>query len=179
MIKAIEERRSIRRYMDKQVEDEKLLQILHSARLAPSGSNTQPWQIIVVKEQRNREKIGEPAYNQKWMVSAPVHLVCVADIKSRLPKCDGLYIDEYSNDFEVKQIIRDTSIAIEHMALEATDLGLGTCWIAWFEQKDFRPVLNIPDDKYVVAVLTLGYPDEAPSPRPRKSLEEIVHYEQW
>ncbi len=176
MIKAIEERRSIRRYMDKQVEDEKLLQILHSARLAPSGSNTQPWQIIVVKEQRNREKIAAAAYNQKWMVSAPVHLVCVADIKSRLPKCDGLYIDEYSKEFEV---IRDTSIAIEHMALEATDLGLGTCWIAWFEQKDFRPVLNIPDDKYVVAVLTLGYPDEAPSPRPRKNLEEIVHYEQW
>jgi nitroreductase len=179
MIKAIEDRRSIRKYMDKPVEDEKLLQILESARLAPSGSNTQPWQIIVVKEQENREKVAKASYNQKWMASAPVHLVCVADIKARLPKSKDLYIDEYSKEFEVKQIIRDTSIAIEHMALTATDLGLGTCWIAWFEQKDFRPVLNIPEDKYVVAVLTLGYPDEAPNPRPRKSLEEIVHYEQW
>jgi len=113
------------------------------------------------------------------MASAPVHLVCVADIKSRLPKSKDLYIDEDSKEFEVKQMIRDTSIAIEHMVLTATDLGLGTCWIAWFEQKDFRPVLSIPEDKYVVAVLTLGYPDEAPNPRPRKSLEEIVHYEQW
>lgn len=179
MIKAIEDRRSIRKYMNKPVEDEKLLQILESARLAPSGSNTQPWQIIVVKEQENREKVAKASYNQKWMVSAPVHLVCVADIKARLPKSKDLYIDEYSKEFEVKQMIRDTSIAIEHMALTATDLGLGTCWIAWFEQKDFRPVLNIPEDKYVVAVLTLGYPDEAPNPRPRKSLEEIVHYEQW
>ncbi|WP_346888036.1 nitroreductase family protein [Clostridium sp. UBA1056] len=179
MIKAIEDRRSIRKYMNKLVEDEKLLQILESARLAPSGSNTQPWQIIVVKEQENREKVAKASYNQKWMVSAPVHLVCVADIKARLPKSKDLYIDEYSKEFEVKQMIRDTSIAIEHMALTATDLGLGTCWIAWFEQKDFRPVLNIPEDKYVVAVLTLGYPDEAPNPRPRKSLEEIVHYEQW
>jgi len=107
MIKSIEDRRSIRRYMDKQVEAEKILQILDSARLAPSGSNTQPWQIIVVKEQENREKIANVAYNQKWMVSAPVHLVCVADIKSRLPKSNGLYIDEYSKEFEVKQIIRD------------------------------------------------------------------------
>lgn len=179
MIKAIEDRRSIRKYIDKSVEDEKLLQILESARLAPSGSNTQPWQIIVVKEQENREKVAKASYNQKWMVSAPVHLVCVADIKSRLPKSKDIYIDEYSKEFEVKQMIRDTSIAIEHMALTATDLGLGTCWIAWFEQKDFRPVLNIPEDKYVVAVLTLGYPDEAPNSRPRKSLEEIVHYEQW
>lgn len=179
MIKAIEDRRSIRKYMNKPVEDEKLLQILESARLAPSGSNTQPWQIIVVKEQENREKVAKASYNQKWMVSAPVHLVCVADIKARLPKSKDLYIDEYSKEFEVKQMIRDTSIAIEHMVLTATDLGLGTCWIAWFEQKDFRPVLNIPEDKYVVAVLTLGYPDEAPNPRPRKSLEEIVHYEQW
>ncbi len=179
MIKAIEDRRSIRKYMDKPVEDEKLIQILESARLAPSGSNTQPWQIIVVKEQENREKVAKASYNQKWMTSAPVHLVCVADIKSRLPKSKDLYIDEYSKELEVKQMIRDTSIAIEHMALTATDLGLGTCWIAWFEQKDFRPILNIPEDKYVVAVLTLGYPDEAPNPRPRKSLEEIVHYEQW
>lgn len=179
MIKAIEDRRSIRKYMNKPVEDEKLLQVLESARLAPSGSNTQPWQIIVVREQENREKVAKASYNQKWMVSAPVHLVCVADIKARLPKSKDLYIDEYNKEFEVKQMIRDTSIAIEHMALTATDLGLGTCWIAWFEQKDFRPVLNIPEDKYVVAVLTLGYPDEAPNPRPRKSLEEIVHYEQW
>lgn len=179
MIKAVEERRSIRKYMDKPVEEEKLLQILESARLAPSGSNTQPWHIIVVKDQENREKVARASYNQKWMAKAPIHLVCVADVKARLPKVKDFYIDEYSKEFEVKQIIRDTSIAIEHMALTATDLGLGTCWIAWFEQNDFRPVLNIPKDKYVVAVLTLGYPDEAPAPRPRKNLDEIVHYEQW
>ncbi len=79
----------------------------------------------------------------------------------------------------MKQIIRDTAIAIEHIALQAVELGLGTCWVAWYTQEEFRPVLNIPEDKYVVCVLTVGYPDEAPNPRPRKSLKEIVHHEQW
>lgn len=79
----------------------------------------------------------------------------------------------------MKQIIRDTSIAIEHIVLQAKSLGLGTCWVSWFRQVDIRPILNIPDDKYVVTILTLGYPNENPLVRPRKQIDEFLHFENW
>jgi len=113
------------------------------------------------------------------MLSAPVFIVCVADICSRINGDIHLTLDENSPQEEVKQIIRDTSIAIEHILLEASNLDLGTCWVAWFTQKEIRPILNIPSDKYVVGVITVGYTDEKPTPRPRKELEEIIHYENW
>jgi nitroreductase len=68
---------------------------------------------------------------------------------------------------------------MEHLVLCAENLGLGTCWVAWFTQDEIRPILNIPSDKYVVGIITLGYSDESPDARPRKSLEDIIHYENW
>jgi nitroreductase len=179
MIKEIKKRRSVRKYIDKSVEDEKIIQLLESARLAPSGSNTQPWHFIIVKSEIIREKLAEASHKQKWMFSAPVFIVCVADIRCRIPVDVGISLNEDSPQVELKQIIRDTSISIGHILLEADNLGLGTCWVAWFIQEEIRPVLNIPDDKYVVGVITVGYPNEAPEARPRKKLEEIVHYENW
>jgi nitroreductase len=162
------------------VEDEKILQLLESARLAPSGSNTQPWHLIVVKDALVRAKLAEASHKQKWMLSAPVFIVCVGDIRVRIEnEEDEMILGEDSPQEELKQIIRDTAIAIEHMTLEAVDLGLGTCWVAWFHQDDIRPILNIPSDKYVVSILTVGYANETPNQRPRKKLEEIVHYERW
>lgn len=179
MIKEMENRRSIRAYTDQPVEEEKILQLLESARVAPSGSNTQPWHFIIVKEESSRRKLSELSHNQKWMFSAPIFIVCVADIHCRIKEDVAIVLDEDSPHQELKQIIRDTSIAIEHMVLEADHQGLDTCWVAWFTQDAIRPILNIPSDKYVVAILTVGYGNEAPEARPRKTLEEIVHYETW
>jgi len=113
------------------------------------------------------------------MMTAPVHIVCLADMRSRIDESIDVEVDENSNMPELKQVIRDTSIGIEHMLLEAQSMGLGTCWIAWFTQPDIRPILNIPKDKYVVGIVTLGYADEAPNPRPRLAFEDIVKYEKW
>lgn len=175
MINSMEMRRSIRKYKDKAVPDESIIRILESARLAPSGSNTQPWHFIVVKDEATKQKIAQVSHNQKWMLS----VVCIADIRSRIKEEIELNLDENSPEEEIKQIIRDTSIATEHILLTATSLGLGSCWVAWFTQNEIRPILHIPADKYVVGVITLGYADEQPSPRPRKKLEEILHYERW
>lgn len=90
-----------------------------------------------------------------------------------------MYLDDNSHQDELKRIIRDTSISTGYMLLEANNLGLGVCWVAEFTQEEIRPVLNIPSDKYVVGVLTIGYPDENPKARPRKKLEDMVHYESW
>jgi nitroreductase len=179
MLKEIENRRSIRKYQEKPVSDAVLAQLLESARLAPSGSNTQPWRFIVVRSPERKEKIARAVHNQKWMLTAPVFIVCVADIRCRIDAGEPAILDENSPENELKLIIRDTAIAVEHMVLEAESLGLGTCWTAWFEQKDIRPLLNIPQDKYVCCVLTVGYPDEKPGPRPRKEQAELVHYETW
>ncbi len=179
MIKEIEMRRSIRKYTDKQVENEKILKVLESGRLAPSGNNTQPWRYIVVKSEEMRKKIMEISHNQQWMMTAPVFIVCAADVRCRIKGDMDLYLDENSPQDEVKRIIRDTSISMGYMLLQASNLELGTCWVGDFTQDEIRPALNIPQDKYVVGVITIGYPAETPKARPRKKLEEIVHYECW
>ena len=179
MLEQIKNRRSIRRYLDKPVDDEKIMRLLESARLAPSGDNTQPWHFIVIKSEEVRQKLVKVSNNQKWMLTAPVFIVCVADIRTRIGDSMEMLLDENSPQLELKQIIRDTSIAVEHIVLEANNLGLGTCWVAWFTQEEIRSVLNIPSDKYVVCLLTLGYASESPKERPRKKIEEMIYYENW
>ncbi|OOM73400.1 FMN reductase [Clostridium puniceum] len=179
MIKEIEMRRSVRKYIDKTIENEKITELLESARLAPSGNNTQPWRYILVKSEEMKQKISKASNNQKWMLTAPVFIVCVADIRCRIKEDVDIYLDDNSPQDEVKRIIRDTSISVGYMLLQANNLGLGACWVADFMQEEIRPVLNVPSDKYVVGVITVGYPNETPKARPRKSLEDIIHYECW
>lgn len=179
MIKEIATRTSTRKYNDTPVEQEKILLLIESARLAPSGSNTQPWHFIIVTSEETKDKIAKADNNQQWMTAAPVFIVCVADIRCRIKDGGDIYLDENCGLPELKQIIRDTAIAIEHILLEAESLGLSGCWTAWYSQKDMRPIMNIPDDKYVVGVVTIGYSDEARKSTPRKPLESIVRYEKW
>lgn len=179
MIEQIKTRRSIRKFLDKPVEDDKIMQLLESARLAPSGSNTQPWHFIIVRSESTRKKLAAAAQKQKWMLYAPVFIACVADIRSRIKDNIEIELDENSPHQELKQIIRDTAIAIEHIVLEAESIGLSTCWVAWYTQDEIRPILKVPADKYVVSIIVLGYADELPKARPRKKLEEFVHNETW
>lgn len=179
MLKQIENRRSIRKYLNKKVEKGKLVQLLESARLAPSGSKTQPWTFIIIESEDTKEKLSIADHHQKWMMTAPIFIVCVADIRCRISMETKVMLDESSPEPELKQIIRDAAIAMEHILLEAEHLGLAICWTAWFEQDAVRPILNIPDDKYVCGIITLGYGDEAPKQRPIKTMEEIVRYEKW
>ena len=80
---------------------------------------------------------------------------------------------------ELKLVIRDAAIAISYMLLEAQQLNLGTCWTGWYDQEEMRAALDLPDYLYVSGVVTLGYADEEPEMRPRKTLDEIVRYEKW
>lgn len=179
ILKEIFSRRSIRRYKSNPVDNEKIRVMLESARLAPSGNNSQPWNFIMVRSEEKRKQIVEACKKQRWMLQAPVFLVCVADIRTKIFESGHMVINEESPQVELKQVIRDTAIAIEHLVLQAEALGLSTCWVAFFEQRDIRPVLSVPADKYVVAVITVGYADENPPPRPRRPLDEIIHFETW
>lgn len=178
MLSPIKTRRSVRKYTDQPVSDEVVLELLEAARIAPSGNNTQPWRFIIVRDPETKKALAKADHDQKWMEAAPVYIVAVADISCRI-KEPGLVLDEESSPFALKQIIRDTAIAVDHLALEIENGGLATCWTAWFRQKDVRPILAIPEDKFVVAILPVGYGAESPEPRPRLSMEEIVMYERW
>lgn len=179
VIEAIRERRSIRKYKADKIKDEDILQIIEAARLAPSGSNTQPWKFIIIKDEATKKKIVEVDHKQKWMLTAPVFIVCVSDIRTRIEDVDLESFLEDSPQPELKLVIRDTAIAISYMLLEAQHLKLGTCWTGWYEQEKMRKVLELPEYLYVSGVITLGYADEKPEMRPRKSLDEIVRYEKW
>ena len=161
------------------MEKEKLDAILESARIAPSGHNKQSWHFIVVTDAKKREEIVSVCRQQRWMISAPVFIVCIADIRARVQSDQPIYVDEESPSFELKRVIRDTAIATSHILLEARHQGLDTCWVGYYDQKDLRPLLGIPEDKFVVGIVTLGYGDEVPVPRPRKSMDEILHNERW
>lgn len=180
MLTEIEKRRSIRKYSNQDIADELLKQLLESARYAPSGSNTQPWKFLIVRDKLTKEKIVAADNNQNWMLDAPVFIVCAADISSRIKTTDlSTNLNENCALPELKLIIRDTSIAIEHIILEAQHLGLGTCWTAWFTQSAIKKAVNAPDNFYICAVLTIGYAAEQPAMRPRKNISKFVFYEDW
>jgi nitroreductase len=179
ILKPIVTRRSIRKYKTDPINDEQVLSLLESARIAPSGSNRQPWQFIVVRSDNLKRRIAEASHNQDWMLDAPVFIVCVADPVPRLKGKPSFDIDDNSPEPVVKKIIRDTAIAGQNLVLQAESLGLATCWVAYFSQEDIRPILKVPADKYVLAIIPVGFADEEPAARPRKPLHEMVHYDTW
>ena len=179
MIEAIAARRSIRKYTPQPVPDALIHTLLESARLAPSGRNTQPWHFIVIRDQQRKEQLVDVCGKQSWMLSAPVFIACIADPRTRIAPEIPLTVDELSAHKELKLVLRDTAIGIEHLVLEAVQQGLGTCWVAQFTQEQIRPLLGVPEDRYVVSIVTLGYPAEAPAARIRKNMVDIVHYECW
>ncbi|KAF5059252.1 FMN reductase [anaerobic digester metagenome] len=167
VFEAVKERRSIRKYRDAEVEEEKLQKILESARLAPSAANRQQWKFLVVKSQKTREKLVEPAHGQQMVAQAPVLVVaCSTESEHVMPCGQPAYTV-------------DLSIAVSFMILEAQELGLGTCWLGAFSEDAFKEILEIPDDIRIVAAFTLGYADEDPDPRPRKPLDEVISYEKY
>jgi len=168
VFRAIKTRRSIRDYEKSPIEKEKLRKVLEGARLAPSAVNYQPWRFIVVTDPKIREEL-RSAYNKDWFVSAPVIIVaCVLPEKAYVRR-DG---EEY---WKV-----DVAIAMQNLILVAWAEGLGTCWIAAFNEKEAKRVLGVPENARVVAMTPLGYPAEKKEPvTDRLPLKEIVRYEKW
>lgn len=161
--KLISERRSIRNYLSKEVEKEKIDLVLEAGRLAPSARNRQKWKFYVVQKSETREKLREVCRNQKQITEAPVALVICA-------------VDEYTMGCGISADVVDCSIALSFMMLQAEGMGLGTCWLGAFDQAGVKGLLNIPENETIIAVTPLGYPNEKPAPRPRKDLAEISVY---
>jgi len=159
---AITNRRSIRKYKDTGIEEEKINKIMEAARLAPSAANRQQWKFIIVKDKNTKERLVDAAHGQEMVAEAPVLIVaCSTESESIMPCGQYAYTV-------------DLSIAISFMILEATEQELGTCWLGAFNEDMVKKILYISDEIRVVGMFTLGYADEKPAPRPRKNKEEII-----
>ena len=197
VMEAIRERRSIRRYQDRQVSREQLEAVLEAARLAPSSSNLQSWKFKVVADPALRSALREASFGQKFVERAPVVIVGCVDFQAMkersrrtlelvragavrpnlgmvLRYLRGSGEDEEGEERAVVNGAINLAIAMEHMALAAVELGLGTCWVRAFEPEKVAKLLDIPSHCVPLALLTLGYPREHPEMRPRKRLEEIL-----
>ncbi|WP_407314672.1 nitroreductase family protein [Desulfosporosinus sp. SB140] len=164
-------RRSLRTYLDKSVEREKLEYVLEAARLAPSWKNMQCWRFVVVEDAAEKaalaDSMGETNPGRKALTSAPVIIVLCA-----VPKESEVW---EGKDF----MMLDAGLAMEHLLLAATEQGLGTCWQGLFTEQKVREALNVPDDVRVLAMTPLGYAAEERRPRPRKTMAEIVFQGKW
>jgi len=194
---AIEKRRSVRKYKPDSIPEEHIMALLDSARLAPSGSNSQPWRFKIVREQQTRAALAQASHKQSFIAEAPIVLVCCVDIKGflngtvsgaqdlgRIGAVEGrivkIIVDrtERYTPMDIEQIAPriafNLAIAIEHIVLRALDFGLGTCWIRLFDEKAIKNMFGWGDHIHVVTLLPIGYPAESPATRRRSSIEEIL-----
>lgn len=172
---AVSSRKSVRTFEKKELEKEKLVKCLEAARLAPSWANKQCWHFVVVAGSKEVAELGLVPPHIK---NAPALIVACGD-------------PDKSGDIDGKPYyLVDVAIAVEHIVLQAVELGLGTVWVGAFREDDVRRPLGIPRNIRVVALLPVGYPAEKEGMRAkmlkavvgsgnRKPIEEIVHFQKW
>ncbi len=179
---AIKSRRSVRKFSDRAVEPEKLQAVLEAAQQAPSWANMQCWRFVVVTDPAVRARISDLSYvetyfatrgyssnpAQKALAEAPVVIVACAD-----PTESGSLRGQ-------QYYLADMGIATQNLMLAAHEVGLGSVFVGVFNEEELGELLEIPPDIRIVGLFPLGYPrGELKGGPPRKSLEQIVHYEKW
>lgn len=161
-------RKSVRSYLDRPVEKEKLDRVLNAARLAPSASNRQEWRFVVVSDPEKRRRLAEEAAGQRFIAEAPIVIAACAETDGKIMRCGQACYPI------------DVAIAIDHLTLAAVAEGLGTCWIGSFDPDTVRQILGIPEEIVVVELLPLGYPKDPESiAKSRLPVETVVRYEKW
>jgi nitroreductase len=163
-------RYSCRNYDSRSVEKDKLELILEAGRIAPSAVNYQPWHFIVIQEKGNLNK-AHAVYHREWFRTAPcVIVICGNHNQSWKRKQDG------KDHCDI-----DIAIAVDHMTLQATELGLATCWICNFDKEKTIETMNLPSYLEPIVILPVGYPLDQPDPsrhdKKRKGIQDIVSYE--
>jgi nitroreductase len=166
ILEAIRKRYSCRAYVDKPIEQEKLDQIFEAARLAPSAKNLQDWRFVVVKDKEKKIQVAATTNHPEVFGKAGVVIAACSNSKDVM-RCGQA----------VAPI--DVAIALEHISLQATDLGLATCWIGSFEPDKVREILGIPQDIAIIELMALGYPADKAKKPSREPIDNIVCYDKW
>ncbi len=171
-------RKSVRRFQDKPVEREKLNRCIEAAHLAPSAENVQPWRFCIVDDPETKDNLAKHAFTgvfraTRWAERAPVLVVIFAQL-------DILANRIGKQMTGINYYLIDIGIAGEHFVLQAEELGLGSCWIGWFNAKGAKKALNVPRSFRAVEMLALGYPAENyKRERKRKQLDDIYFYNEY
>lgn len=168
-IELAEKRCSIRKFKSDPVPEKQLNEVLQAGNLAPTAKNLQPFRFIVVRTPAKLDELAV-AYPAPFFREAPVAIVICTEA------AEGWTRDRYDgkNYCDV-----DAAIAIDHMTLAATDLGLGTCWLGAFDPAKVTDAMGLPEGVEPLAMLLLGYPNETGRGKSRKKLEDLVRYDQW
>lgn len=182
ILEVIQNRKSIRSYSSREIEQEKLQKILEAGRLAPSWQNRQCWHFVVIQSRDTIKQLalksGVLSKTNFFMKDAPLVIVACAD-----PQKSGYLNGQY-------YYLVDTAIAFQHMMLVAWELGIGSCWMGAFNEEKTKEILNVPENIRVVALSPFGYPAQKEGvyskavkafarSKHRKPIEEIVHWERW
>lgn len=167
-------RRSTRSYLQTPVARQDIAECLEAARLAPSACNSQPWHFIIVDEPRLVKELGEKIFCGLYAINtfakqAPVLAVVVSEKVPILTRLGGCF---RGTTFAMI----DIGITVEHFILQATALGLSTCWIGWFDERQAKKVLKVPRHKKIYAVVALGCSEESMREKQRKPLAEISSF---
>ncbi len=157
LLELLKHRKSVRDFLDKPVEREKIMMCLEAARVAPSTCNSQPWKFVVVDDRELKNKLCDAALGGIYSINsfckmAPVIVAVISEKAKFLARIAGMFRD-------TKYYLIDIGITCEHFVLQAEDLGLGTCWIGWFNEGAVKSILNIPEHKKVDILIALGYYD--------------------
>jgi nitroreductase len=165
---AIKKRSSVRSFVDKSIEEDKLTAVLGAGRLAPSANNLQEWRFIIVKDIKVRKKLAFAANGQMFVGEAAIIIVACAITDERVMSCGQLCYPI------------DVAIALDHISLAAVEVGLGSCWIGAFNEEKVKEILAIPEDVRVVQMMPLGYPVYVTlKEKNRLSIEKIVKFDHW
>ncbi len=168
-------RMSIRRFSDKPVERDEIFTCLEAARIAPSAENSQPWRFLIVDDPEVKNKFAGKVFSgiykvSKFAAKAPVLILIMAQLDIVAHKL-GKQIQN------VQFHLIDIGISGEHLVLQAEELGLGTCWMGWFDVRKARKFFKIPKKYKIIALMPVGYYEKKPSrKRKRKSMEEIAWF---
>ena len=136
--------------------------ILNAAQLAPSARNIQPWKFVVIQDEEKRKKLSDICNGKQFVSQAPVTVTICANNTDYKMTCGQ---EAYAID---------SAIVGTHIALQVTELGLGTCWIGAFQHDEMAKLINLPVDYKIVAILPIGYPDIDKNERNLKPINEIV-----
>jgi len=166
LLDAIRKRYSCRAYQDRPIEQEKLQRIFEAARLAPSAKNLQDWRFVAVTDKESKRKLAQAANNQTFLQNAGA-IIVACSISNEVMRC-GQAVGPI-----------DVAIALEHIALQAAESGLATCWIGSFYPEEVRPIVGIPENVAIIELMAVGYPADSPKEPNRQPLEKIVCYEKW
>lgn len=163
---AINKRRSVRSYHDREVSPATVTRLLEAAVMAPSAGNLQAWHFVVARRPEARAALARAALDQEFIAQAPVVVVVCADPERSATR--------YGQRGRTLYCLQDAAAATQNLLLAATAHGLGTCWVGAFDEVRVREVLGIPASLRPVALVPVGYPAEAPEARPRRPLEEVT-----